>query len=222
MVREVQSDDDIYTTGTCVCCGRWGPAFSFCGYCGEHTGRYYQAEEGVDYTVDSLRLHFESDIEVETKSEESKISTTMSVKKSHASEEDKSRLNKPTYIRNWHPQRIKDVYPFDKLSMSNLFELVYDDITEIKLEIMMGGHEEYIRLRCLNMKEFGYHTALTVLQNQDNLIFNIKSHNDNYKLISSGTYCTIKPMTELEHSRIVVWGIHLLQSYALDISNHYF
>jgi hypothetical protein len=155
LVKEEPDASDEYTTGTCVCCGRWGPAFSYCGFCGEDSGMYFQPEPNTDYNNPNNEPSYHSEEETDTEEEED------------AELFDIERIQEPTYIRNWHPLMVKTHKdPFRDIPIENLFSLVYDNMQSHR-SINLGDKDEYVYTMKHQMNCFKYYSITMILQNID-------------------------------------------------------
>jgi hypothetical protein len=90
--RRSEVDGDMYTTGTCTGCGRWGHAFSFCMYCGEDTGMYFHPDSNTEYNNPRNEPQFDS----ENESDEIVKNNYTNIKEENDNE--KSMVKKPKFV----------------------------------------------------------------------------------------------------------------------------
>jgi hypothetical protein len=158
----------------------------WCSNCGEDSGMYYQPDPNTDYTnpnnesySSSNESEDENEIKEKTKVEKGSImgkqedpgNPGIPTTKTY----DLADVRTPRFVQNWHPffeATLNDT--FQKLSMNNLFELVYDDLAENLPQIDLGDRDEYIAKRVHDMSRFGYQSVSIIIQNFDNIPYNIR------------------------------------------------
>ena len=96
------------------------------------------------------------------------------------------------------------------MDIEDLFDEVHEhlDTTESK--------EAYIRRQCTIMHSFHWTTIPVIIQNYDNINFNIRQYNEIYleAIKPSQRPAKLKLFTNEEIQLIVKWGIYLMQEYA--------
>jgi gag-polypeptide of LTR copia-type len=95
MAFEIPTEDtEMPTVGSCVNCGRWGPAFVECGYCGEDSGCIYVPDSSVDYDDPDQEPKYDDYEEEETLNDD---------EISEVGYQSFNDIPAPTYVTKWHP-----------------------------------------------------------------------------------------------------------------------
>jgi hypothetical protein len=196
MAKELTQDEDVPTIGTCTGCGQWGHAFSYCGNCGEDSGQIFFPDPNTDYTKER-----ESSDEASSEDGYLKYNKTQT----------------PMYSRDWHPNYMSGFFdPFRSLPIEELFTMMYQHIH--------GGNEEhtineYMLDRCTTMRLFGYNLVPTIIQNYDNIKYNIQLHTENYlpRVRPSKHPDFLHHFTQEELTLVIKWGVHILQLHTQHI-----
>jgi hypothetical protein len=167
MAFELATDEKDYpTVGSCVNCGRWGPAHVECGYCGEDSGCIYIPDSQVDYNDPTQEPRYSDDEDDDIHDEEN----------SEIGYSDIRDVPEPTYVQKWYPE-YNDVRNdgLIGLDLKDLFALVakHYPLRPEKWDI-------YINDRVYHMKKFGLFTIPSILKNLDYLSFNTTLHNEYY------------------------------------------
>jgi hypothetical protein len=117
----------------------------------------------------------------------------------------------PTFLKEFHPKYILPEWDeFRRIPIEDLFDEVHEhlNITEEK--------RNYILRNYATMTLFGYDTIPTIIQNFDNINYNVKLYNNDYleKLPSNNRPPKLKIYGDNELSLMVKWGVYLIQEHA--------
>ena len=214
MARVLKDDNDEPSVGSCIICGEWGPAYSHCYDCPEGSGAIYFPEEGINYRGYNNTSYDDENEEDEVYyAEDSNVD--LRDRANAKTEEDNFKniedVETTKFLNEWHP-KYKDplLDKFRQIPIEDLFDEIHEHLetTETK--------REYIVRNYATMELFNYTSIPTIIQNFDNINFNIKVYNEYYipqiKLNQRPT--PIKLFSTEEIGLLIKWGIYLIQEYA--------
>jgi Reverse transcriptase (RNA-dependent DNA polymerase)/gag-polypeptide of LTR copia-type len=209
MAFEIANDPEDYPTiGSCVSCGRWGPAHVECGYCGEDSGCIYVPDSSVDYndpTQEPQEFDEQEDTEDEDKEDDD----------SEIGYEDINDVTEPTYVTKFYPiyNDVRHNGLF-RIPLAKMFSMVAQHYP-----IRADKQELYISDRVRHMNKFGLYTVQSVLKNLDYLSFNAMVHNEQYAqhIKRSQRPAPIYDFHSKEVFEIARWGTYLIEEYVQDM-----
>jgi hypothetical protein len=195
----LDEDENLPSIGTCTGCGRWGHAFMHCMQCGEDSGQIFFPDPNTDYNSDNKP----SDVDTEES------------ENGYMSFQD---TQVPMYSRDWHPDCMSGFFdPFRTIPIDTLFSKMYKYIhSSDKEEVTI---EQYVLDRCSTMKLFAYTTVPTILQNYDNIVYNIRLYNESYlpKIKPSERPDNLQHFTTEELTLLIKWGVNTLQLHTQQL-----
>ena len=105
--------------------------------------------------------------------------------------------------------------PFNNIPIENLFRIVWSH-TDVENYLIFGTEADYIEERCATLRTFGFDTIASIVQNIDNINFNIRLH---HAYIGTGNSVSSTLFFPEELTAMTTWGVHLMQHYTMATNN---
>jgi hypothetical protein len=101
--------------------------------------------------------------------------------------------------------------PYKDIPIEKLFQIVWHH-TDVENYLIFGTESDYIEERCATLRTFGFTTIASILQNIDNINFNICLH---HAYIGTGNPVNLTLFFPEYLTAVITWGVHLIQHHAL-------
>jgi hypothetical protein len=179
MARELKKNDPYLNImyGFCMVCNDVGLVNISCTACGEGSGNMYIATKNTNQESDSLSQDsIDSDgNEVIYRETDYIQDSKMPAINKNIKLQDIDDVEEPTYLKEWDPKYADPKWDvFQTIPIEDLFDKMHEHLntTESKRNYILRNHG--------TMEKLKYMTIPTIIQNYDNINFNIQLHNEYY------------------------------------------
>jgi hypothetical protein len=196
MAYELPSEDEnMPTTGTCVACGTWGPAFQECLHCGIDSGCLFIPDRDTNY--------------------ENSNTTEQTASDNEDAYEDFDDVTPPKYFKTVFKNMVDATQ--DKLSSLSIEQLFFMVAQDTFKEVSIYELEIHVEHRLYCMELFKYDSIPTIMQNIEVLNFNVTLHNHYIQVIKlSQRPLLLTEFPSREIIEIVKYGTFLMQINVLN------
>jgi gag-polypeptide of LTR copia-type len=225
MARDLSKRDILPKLGICMECEAEGIAFTECKYCDADSGMYYVPVTRTTYDqfittgdiTDPRTANDDIDNDnIDPFSDNEGYITLSDCEEGITSDTDLKELEQvdvPQY-QCFKNKLIGPSYKsfFYSASVTTMFKLVHTHVDEVGLAYTT---DEYATKRTQDMKHFGFKTIPSILNNLDNLNFNVTLHNMYYAplIVKEERPPLIDSFTPIELMGITRFGIHTFDEY---------
>ncbi len=226
---------------TNINCRKPGLAYLACEECGTTSGHIYFHEGDVDVQLDTESsvgsqgtIYYREDdpcytdlnnmlakaAKAEITDENIEHEETHPIIKTECPDEENKgyrSVQMPTFLKEFHPKYILPEWDeFRRIPTEDLFDEVHEHLNTTE------DKRNYILRNYATMNLFGYTTIPTIIQNFDNINYNVNLYNHNYleQLPPGNRPPKLLLYSDQEINLLVKWGIYLIQEYARRTLKH--